>query len=107
MKQVSDLVWGLFCGGVLTLLLVRTIACAKKWRGSDSREAGANRKITFSHRLYLVVPRHELVWVSLGLENVQSIKVSIDEAREVFRIVERCCVDRELREANVGELAWK
>ncbi|EIG57398.1 MULTISPECIES: hypothetical protein [unclassified Bradyrhizobium] len=42
-----------------------------------------------------------------GSEVIQSMMLSIDETRQIFRSIERAYDDQELVEIKLGDLSWK
>jgi hypothetical protein len=66
-----------------------------------------HRKIGFSDRLYVLVPSAELTLVSLGIDNVQAMKLSIGDATEIFESIRTACETCEIKEVKIGELSWK
>jgi len=66
-----------------------------------------HRKIKFSDRMYMLVPYVELTLVSLGVDNVQAMKLSVKDATEIFKSIRSACEMREIKEIEVGELTWK
>ncbi len=64
-------------------------------------------KIEFSDRLYMRACRGELTLVSLGIENVQAMRLLIADATAIFRSIKSACDMQEVVEIKVGELSWK
>src|SRR5579863_2713612 len=66
-----------------------------------------DRKIKFSEKVYMVVPYVELTLVSLGIDNVQTMRLSISDAIEIFKSIKSACEMHEISEIRVGQLSWK
>jgi 23S rRNA pseudoU1915 N3-methylase RlmH len=64
-------------------------------------------KITFSHRLYLRVAQDKITLVSAEMDNIQAMKISIEDAKEIVRSIKRACDLNEIEEIKVGDLCWK
>src|SRR5438105_4097749 len=72
-------------------------------------EVGAYEKIALTNGLYIRVPKAELVLMSVGAggsEVIQSMRLSVDEAKQIFQSIKRACDLREIVEIKVGELYW-
>jgi hypothetical protein len=70
--------------------------------GSSSYE-----KIALTDRLYMRVPKAELTLMSVGGGEVQSTKLSVDEAAQIFRSIKRAFDLQETVEVRIGDLTWK
>jgi hypothetical protein len=71
------------------------------------REDRENR-IKFSDRVYMRLPRTEITLVSLGAgESIQTMKLSIDDAREILRSIKRACDLHQVEEIRIDRLSWK
>jgi hypothetical protein len=71
---------------------------------------GSYEKITLTDGLYLRIPKAELTLMSLGAggsEVVQSMKLSVNEAEQIFRSIKRACDLQEVVEVKIGDLSWK
>jgi len=71
-----------------------------------TREDRENR-ITFSDQVYMRLPHTEVTLVSLGIDNIQTMKLSINDAREIFRSIKSALDMREINETKIGDLYWK
>lgn len=72
-------------------------------------EIGAYEKIDLTKDVYLRVPKAELFLMSVGAggsDVVQSMSLSVDEAKQIFQSIERACDLREIVEVKVGDLSW-
>ena len=72
-------------------------------------EIGSNEKIGLTDGLYLRIPKVELI-LSVGAggsEVIQSMKLSVGEAQEIFQSIKRACDLHEIVEIKVGELSWR
>ena len=63
-------------------------------------------RITFSDQVYMRLPDVEITLVSLGME-IQTTRLSIDDAKEIFKSIKSACDMHEIKEIKVGELYWK
>jgi hypothetical protein len=64
-------------------------------------------KIELTAQLYVRVPKAEVTLISsVGLEP-QSMTLSVDEATQIFRSIQRACDLQEVVEIQVGDLSWK
>jgi hypothetical protein len=43
----------------------------------------------------------------MAIDNIQSMRLSIDQAREIFRSIKRACELEEIVATKVGELSWR
>jgi hypothetical protein len=72
-------------------------------------EVGAYEKIILTKRFYVRVPKAELflMWVGGGGSDViQSTRLSVDEAQQIFQSIKRACDLRGIVEVKVGDLSW-
>lgn len=65
------------------------------------------RKITLSPRLHFVVRSTGVVLIASSMENVQSIELSLDEAREFFRVIKQSSESRDRGETRLREVVWR
>ena len=73
-------------------------------------EIGSNERIGLTDGLYLRIPKAELILMSVGAggsEVIQSMKLSVGEAQEIFQSIKRACDLHEIVEIKVGELSWR
>src|ERR1700684_868211 len=66
-------------------------------------------KIALTDCLYMRIPKAELTLMSLGAggsEVVQSMKLSVYEAEQIFRSIKRACNLNEVVEVKIGDLSW-
>ena len=69
----------------------------------------AFEKIELTRGVYFRVPKAEvkLMSVGAGSDVIQSMTLSIDHAKEIFRSIERAYDRHEMVEMKVGDLSWK
>jgi hypothetical protein len=70
---------------------------------------GDYETIELTDRVYLRFPKAEVTLKSVGAggsEVMQSMKLSIEEATQIFQSIERACDLREIVEIRTGELSW-
>ena len=70
-------------------------------------EVDLNEKIVFSDRLYIRVRDDEIAVVSLAFDNSQVMRLSLDEAKQIFRSIKRACDLHQIEEIKVTEFSWK
>ena len=70
-------------------------------------EVSAFEKVALSDRLYIRVPKAELTLMSLGSDVVQSMKLSVKEAEQIFRSIKQACDLQDVVEVKIGDLSWK
>jgi hypothetical protein len=93
--------------GVLIRVLFRTSSQALSQILS---EVSAFEKIALSERLYMRVPKAELTLMSLGAlgsDVVESMKLSVNEAEQIFRSIKHACDLQDVVEVKIGDLSWK
>ena len=66
----------------------------------------SSEKIKFSDKLYLGIPDPRLTLVSLIGEG-DAIKLSVENAREIFDSLKLACETQDIKEIKVGERSWK
>jgi hypothetical protein len=64
-------------------------------------------RIAFSHRVYMRHPSDEITLVSLGIDNVQSMKISVNDAKKIFRSIKRACEQNQAEEIKTDRLYWR
>jgi len=64
-------------------------------------------KITLSQRIYLRVPRDRITLVSLAIGDASAMRLSVNDAREIFRSIKRACDLHQVEEIRTNELSWK
>ncbi|MDP3077404.1 hypothetical protein [Bradyrhizobium sp.] len=78
-------------------------------------EMGAFERIALTRSVYLCVPtgkatlKPEVTLMSVGSggsEVMQSMNLSVDEAREIFQSIKRACDLHTIVKIKVGELSW-
>jgi len=74
---------------------------------SDPSGADVNEKIVFSDRLYMSFYVDEIAVVSRALDNAQARKLSLDEAKQIFRSIKRACELQQTTTIKTAELSWK
>ena len=74
----------------------------REFSGGSSYE-----NIALTNRLYMRVPKAELTLRSVGGGEVQSIKLSVDEAAQIFSSIKRAFDLQEAVEVKIGDLSWK
>jgi hypothetical protein len=69
----------------------------------------AFEKIELTQGVYFRVPKAEvkLMSVGAGSDVIQSMTLSIDEAKQIFRSIERAYDHHEIVEMKVSDLSWK
>jgi hypothetical protein len=69
-------------------------------------ELGPEEKVTLTNGLYFRVERSGLTLVSVGAGECQSMKLSVDEAKQIFSSIESACTSRDVVKVRAGELSW-
>jgi hypothetical protein len=64
------------------------------------------RKIKFSERLYIYISKTELTLVSLAVGNIQTMRLSTNDAIAIFRSVEAAFNAQEIMQVKTGDLVW-
>jgi hypothetical protein len=67
---------------------------------------GPEEKVTLTNGLYFRVERSGLTLVSVGAGECQSMKLSVDEAKQIFSSIESACTSRDVVKVRAGELSW-
>jgi len=113
MDQVRDWIRDLVRGAPLLVLFAIIIvplvrATVREFRGGHARAVRkSDGKISLSHRVYFVVPPIDIVLMSIRLEGTESFRLSMRDARELFKMLKLCCEMQQLQEAEIGGLFWK
>jgi len=97
--------WGRLVGGVREFLMVKIWHAMYAFFRALSRIDSAE-KIKLSDQLYLRLPDTRLTLVSL-IGAADAIKLSVEDAREIFKSIKSACDTQDIRETKVGELSWK
>jgi hypothetical protein len=93
--------------GLFFRVLLRSLS---KALSQVSSEMGDFEKITLARGLYFRVPKPEVTLMSVssdGGDVIQSMSLSVDEAKQIFQSIKRACDLHEIVEVKVGELSWK
>ena len=69
-------------------------------------ELGPKEKVTLTNGLYFRVERSGLTLVSVGAGECQSMKLSVDEAKQIFSSIESACTSRDVVKVRARELSW-
>jgi hypothetical protein len=70
----------------------------------------AFEKIELTQGVYFRVPKAEVRLMSVGAggsDVIQSMTLSVDDAKQIFRSIERAYDRHEMVEIKVGDLSWK
>jgi hypothetical protein len=81
-------------------------ALSRTFGGARSAHNSAER-IEFSDRFYLAVPRIALTMIFVTIDAVNSTKLSVNEAREIFESIKSALRKNGVTKINLGELSWK
>jgi hypothetical protein len=64
-------------------------------------------KIKFSDKLYLRIPDTRLTLVSLVGGETDATKLSVEDARQIFKSIKSACDMQDIKEIKAGDLSWK
>ena len=64
-------------------------------------------RIAFSRNIFMRLPSTEITLVSLEIDNIRTVKVSIDDARDILRSVKHACDLNQIEEIKAGQLNWR
>ena len=78
---------------------------AQAWSHLAS-ELGPKETIALTNGLYFCIEQSGLTLVSVGAGDSQSMKLSVDEAKQIFSSIESACTGRDLVKLRAGELFW-
>lgn len=67
---------------------------------------GPKKTVALTNGLYFCIDRLGLTLVSTGAGDSQSMKLSVDEAKQIFSSIETACTVRRAVTVRVGELSW-
>jgi hypothetical protein len=88
---------------VLGRFLSRTVAQA--W-SHIAAELGPKETVALTNGLYFCIERSGLTLVSAAAGDSQSMKLSVDEAKQIFSSIESACTSRDIVKVRTGELSW-
>jgi hypothetical protein len=88
---------------VLGRLLSR--AGSQAW-SKVAAEFGPKETVALNNRLYFCIERSGLTLVSAGAGDSQSMKLSVDQAKQIFSSIESACARRGVVKVRAGELSW-
>lgn len=64
-------------------------------------------RIAFSDRVFMRVSDEKVVLVAISIDNIQSMKITVQQAKQVIRSIARACDLKGVEEINTGDLSWK
>ena len=94
--------------GIMTKFtnFVRSLFASSSMVG-DPSSADVSEKIVFSNRLYRSFYVDEISVVSRVMDSGQAIKLSLDEAKQIFQSIKRACELQQTITINTAELSWE
>ncbi|WP_315742075.1 MULTISPECIES: hypothetical protein [unclassified Bradyrhizobium] len=84
-------------------------AVLRQFISSAVEETTFNGRIDLTDLLFFGIQRSELILMSYGAggsEVIQSMKLSMDEAKQIFLSIEQACAVQNVVSVKVGELSW-
>ncbi|MCG2645312.1 MULTISPECIES: hypothetical protein [Bradyrhizobium] len=62
--------------------------------------------VALTNGLYFCVEQSGFTLVSVGAGDSQSMRLSVDEAKQIFSSIDAACTSRDVIEIRAGELSW-